>query len=139
MKILAITLIALGSPALAAAPAVKPIELTKQQQDFFENKVRPVLAANCYKCHSVESGKAKGGLVLDTKEGWQKGGDDGSVIIAGNPAKSRLITAISYKDADLQMPPKGDKLGDKEIADLTAWVSMGAPDPRVGNAPKLTG
>ncbi|MDB5319861.1 MAG: hypothetical protein JWN40_1492 [Phycisphaerales bacterium] len=127
------------APALAVAAAAP--QLTTEQTQFFEGKIRPLLTANCYKCHSAEQGKAKGGLTLDTREGLLKGGDNGSIFVPGDPAKSKLITAVSYADADLQMPPKGEKLGEKEIADLTAWVKMGAPDPRITSAggPKLTG
>ena len=55
----------------------------------------------------------------------------------GDPDKSLLITAISYNDPDLQMPPKGEKLTDEQIADLTEWVKMGAPDPRKTTPPKV--
>jgi hypothetical protein len=127
------------TPGAGSAAAVGPQHPTKQQLDFFEGKIRPVLAANCYKCHSVAEGKAKGNLLLDTREGWQKGGDTGTAIVPGNPEKSLLITAISYADADLQMPPNGKKLTAGEIADLTAWVKMGAPDPRSAAGAKLTG
>src|SRR5688572_1644843 len=100
--------------------------------DFFENKVRPVLAENCYSCHSQKSEKVKGGLFLDTKDGLLKGGDNGPAIVAGDPEKSLLIKAIRYTDANLQMPPKDKKLSTEQIADFEAWVKMGAPDPRTG-------
>ncbi len=122
----AAVLLAAVAPAFAAEP-------TKEQLAFFEAKVRPLLAETCYKCHSVHEGKAKGGLTLDTREGWAKGGDTGPAIVPGDPDKSLLITAIGYHDADLQMPPKGEKLTDQQIADLTTWVKMGAPDPRKGD------
>src|SRR5205085_3972218 len=95
-------------------------------------KVRPVLADKCYKCHSAELNKTKGGLTLDTAEGTLKGGEDGPIIVPGDPGKSLLIKAISYNDPDMQMPPSkdGKKLEDAEIAALTDWVKMGAPDPR---------
>ena len=118
-----------------------PVELSKEQTDFFETKVRPILSGHCYKCHSLEQGKAKGDLTLDTREGVLKGGKDGVVLKPGDPDGSLLITAIGYQDPDLQMPPKGEKLSTEQIAVLTAWVKMGAPDPRdapAGNA-KLTG
>src|SRR5687768_12282102 len=118
-----------------------PGELSKEQTEFFETKVRPILSGHCYKCHSLEQGKAKGDLTLDTREGTLKGGKDGVVLKPGDPEGSRLITAIGYEDADLQMPPKGEKLSKEQIAILTAWVKMGAPDPRdapAGNT-KLTG
>ncbi len=116
-------------------------EFTAEQIAFFESKVRPILSETCYKCHSVEKDKAKGGLTLDTREGWLKGGENGAVIKPGDPEQSTLIKAINYLDPDLQMPPKGEKLSAQQIADLTQWVKMGAPDPRKGSAKggKLTG
>ncbi len=108
------------------APATAT-DLTPQQTQFFESKIRPIFAAKCAKCHSAADGKSKGGLVLDTREGWAKGGDNGPAIVSGNPAKSLVIKAVSYSDPDLQMPPKGEKLSDAEIADLTAWIKMALP------------
>ena len=107
--------------------------------DFFETKIRPVLADKCYGCHSVEAEgrkKLKGGLYLDSKDGVAKGGKDGVVLTPGDPEKSRLIQAIRYGDEDTAMPPK-EKMPPAVIADFEAWVKMGAPDPRVGDkAPK---
>jgi hypothetical protein len=104
--------------------------------EFFEKNIRPVLVDNCYKCHSAGSEKIKGGLLLDTKQGLLKGGDTGPAIVPGDPEKSLLIKAVRYTDADLKMPPKDKRLADNQIADLAAWVKMGAPDPRV--APEKT-
>ncbi|MEQ1852801.1 MAG: DUF1549 domain-containing protein, partial [Chthoniobacteraceae bacterium] len=107
--------------------------------DFFEKKVRPLLAERCMECHSAEK-KVKGGLRLDSREGWAKGGDAGPAIIPGDLEKSLLIEAVRYKNKDLQMPEKR-KLPDAEIAILEQWVKMGAPDPRSGGtvAKKQTG
>ncbi len=113
-------------------------ELTRAQLNFFETKVRPVLANNCYKCHSTQAEKVKGGLMLDSREGLLKGGESGPTIVPGNPDKSLLIKAIRYTDPDLQMPPKDKKLTDQQIADLTTWVKMGAPDPRSATAAQKT-
>ena len=79
---------------------------------------------------------------MDTKEGLLKGGENGAIIKPGDPTKSPLITAVKYLDPDLQMPPKGEKLKDDQIAALIEWVKMGAPDPRKSDAKilaKLTG
>ncbi len=121
-------LLSLAGAGLRAADTSPPISPTDLQ--FFENKIRPVLADNCYKCHSRDSDKVKGGLMLDTREALLHGGDTGDAIVPGKPEKSLLITAISYTDDDLQMPPKGKKLTDQQIADITEWVKRGAPDPR---------
>jgi hypothetical protein len=113
---------------LGATAATPP--LTASQTEFFENKVRPVLSKHCYKCHSAEATKVKGGLLLDTREGTLTGGDSGPALVPGDAEKSLLIKAIRYTDPDLQMPPKGEKLSDAQVADLVSWVKMGAPDPR---------
>jgi hypothetical protein len=89
-----------------------------------------VLAENCYKCHSEQAEKVKGRLLLDSREGVLKGGESGPAVVAGDPEKSLLIKAVRYTDPDLQMPPKGNKLPNTAVADLVAWVKMGAPDPR---------
>ena len=124
------------APAAPAAPAAATASatLTAQQTEFFEGKIRPLLAAHCLKCHSAAEGKTKGGLALDTREGTLKGGDSGPAVVPGNPDQSSLIRAVRYTDSNLQMPPKGEKLSDAQIADLVAWVKMGAPDPRTGAA-----
>jgi hypothetical protein len=100
----------------------------------FEKDIRPLFVEHCYECHGRE--KTKGGLALDTKAGWEKGGDSGRAIVPGRPEESLLIKAIRYDDKDLAMPPekKGGKLPDSAINALTEWVKQGAPDPRVAEA-----
>src|SRR5262249_31009485 len=83
---------------------------------------------------SKQAKKLRGGLSLDSKDGWVKGGDLGPSIEPGKPETSLLIQALRYDDEDLKMPPKG-KLTEREVALLTEWVAMGAPDPRTGEAP----
>jgi hypothetical protein len=97
---------------------------------FFESRIRPVLVKHCYECHSAESGKSKGGLLLDTRENIRAGGDTGPAVVPGDPKKSLLLTAISHTDPDLEMPPKQPQLPKAVIADFEAWIKMGAPDPR---------
>ena len=100
--------------------------------EFFEKKIRPIFVENCYKCHSKEAEKLKGGLLLDTRDGVLKGGDTGPPIVPGQPDKSLLIKAVRYTNENLQMPPKNKKLSGEQIADLETWVKIGAPDPRAG-------
>ncbi len=95
---------------------------------FFEKKIRPILIQRCYECHAAGN-KVKGGLLLDTAEGWRKGGDTGPAVIPGDVERSPLIQAVRYHDIALQMPPK-NKLPEAEIAALEQWISRGAPDPR---------
>src|SRR5688572_4751154 len=114
--------------ACAAGAAEEPVA-DPAGVEFFEKKVRPVLSANCYKCHSESAEKVKAKLYLDSREGMLKGGSSGPAMVVGNPAKSAMIEAIRHVDPDTAMPPKA-KLSDQEIADLTQWVKMGAPWPK---------
>ena len=127
-------------PALLAASAgfasAAEMKLTAAQSEFFEKKIRPVLANSCYKCHSAEAEKVKGSLHVDTREGLRMGGDNGHAVVPGDLEASLLIKAIRYQDSELAMPPKkeGGKLPDAVIADFEQWIKMGAPDPREGKA-----
>ena len=102
--------------------------ITPQELEFFENKIRPVLAESCYECHNSVN-KAKAGLALDWSEALLAGSDEGSVIVPGDPDASVLIWAIRHQDG-YDMPEEGPKLEDQVIADFETWVRMGAPDPR---------
>ena len=116
--------VASGQPPKADADAVA----------YFEKKIRPVLVAECYECHSSEKGKkAKGGLALDTREGIRKGGETGPAVVPGKPADSLLLKAMSHADPKLAMPPKR-KLDAAVVKDFEEWVKAGAADPRDGAA-----
>ncbi len=138
--LLSVVLLSAGG-ALAALdeaekPAIAEAKPTAEQLDFFEKKIRPVLTDKCYKCHSEKSEKIKGGLVLDTREGIRRGGDNGPAVVPANLDDSLLIQAVRYASKDFSMPPEksGGKLPDAVIHDFEAWVKMGAPDPREGAA-----
>jgi mono/diheme cytochrome c family protein len=89
--------------------------------DFFETKIRPVLAANCYDCHTDQR---MGGLRLDSRDALLKGGRSGPAIVPGEPDKSLLITAVRRTGA-LKMP-KGGVLKPEEVSALVEWVRAGA-------------
>jgi mono/diheme cytochrome c family protein len=94
--------------------------------EFFENKIRPILAHNCFECHGPE--KQKAGLRLDSRAAALAGGDLGPALIEGNPDKSLMIQAVRYTDDHLQMPPD-ERLSAADVADLEKWVKLGAPWP----------
>ncbi|HUQ93497.1 MAG TPA: PSD1 and planctomycete cytochrome C domain-containing protein [Bryobacteraceae bacterium] len=95
--------------------------LNGKDAEFFETRIRPVLAKNCFACHSQTE---MGGLRLDTRERAMRGGKSGPSILPGNAAGSLLMDAVQYA-SKLKMPPKG-KLSEREIADLRAWIEEGA-------------
>src|ERR1700692_2480056 len=70
--------------------------------EFYAKRVVPILQNNCLKCHDET---AKGGLQLDAYALIRKGGQDGPVIVPGDPEASMLIQAIR-RSGDLKMPPK---------------------------------
>jgi cytochrome c553 len=123
-----------AEPMKAAADEGKSAKIAKAGVDFFEAKIRPVLVQKCYECHSAGAKSIKGGLVLDTREGWKKGGESGAAIVPGDADSSLLIEALQHEG--LEMPPK-EKLPDAVIADFVKWVKMGAPDPRSGKAAQV--
>ena len=114
------------APSHAAAAADEAWD--RGQLDFFEARIRPVLAEHCYRCHSARADKLKGGLRLDSRAGLLKGGDSGTAVLPGDAAKSRLIEAVRYGDQETAMPPAG-KLPEAVVKDLEIWVGMGAPWP----------
>jgi hypothetical protein len=136
LAILALLLLP-GLPAAAqkaAVPAPGGVSkaLDGRAVEFFEKKIRPVLAERCYQCHSAQAKKHKGGLELDTRAGLLKGGASGPAVIPGQVGESLLLKALRH-GGDLKMPPDG-KLPGAVVADFEAWVRMGAPDPRDGAA-----
>ena len=114
---------------MIAVPFCSGLWAQPPDASLFEAKIRPVMAAKCYACHSSKLKAPMGGLVLDTKAGMAAGGSSGAVIQAGKPNESRLLTALRFTDPHLQMPPTG-KLPETVIADFAAWITAGAPDPR---------
>src|SRR5262249_33005965 len=120
-------LVVARAPDLATVqPDKDPSAVTPVQEQFFETKIRPILAENCWKCHGPEKHKAE--LRLDSRSAMMTGGESGPAIVPGHPEKSLLLKALGYQDPDLKMPPTG-KLTAQQIADVTAWVKAGAPWP----------
>jgi hypothetical protein len=107
--------------------AEEPIVDAPEKVEFFENRIRPVLVEHCYSCHSQEAETVQGGLYLDSRQGWQQGGDSGPALLPGHADDSLLVQALAYED--MEMPPKG-RLGDEVLNDFKKWINDGAVDPR---------
>lgn len=102
-------------------------DMTPDQRAFFESKIRPVLAKQCYECHSQTSKKLGGKLLLDAPSEMIAGGESGPAVIPGKPDESLIVQAVRYDG--LEMPPK-KRLPENIVQDFAEWVKMGAPDPR---------
>jgi len=103
---------------------------SQSQNEFFETKVRPVLASECFACHTDSQ---LGGLRLDSREAMLKGGKSGPAIVPGDPEKSLIVTAIR-QTGDLRMP-KGGKLSQDKIDAIVQWIRSGAVWPATTAAP----
>jgi mono/diheme cytochrome c family protein len=91
----------------------------------FAKQVEPILKETCYSCHGPE--KQKGKLRLDSLDAFKKGGENGPVVTAGDPAKSDLYHRVTLpKDDDDIMPPKGDPLKKEQTDLIAAWIKQGA-------------
>ncbi|MEO6725713.1 MAG: PSD1 and planctomycete cytochrome C domain-containing protein [Blastocatellia bacterium] len=109
----------------SAAQSPTGVPAANDAAEFFEKRVRPVLMANCAKCHNPKAKMAD--LDLTTAEGFARGGESGPIINKSKPEESRLLKVIGFEDK-LKMPPAG-KLKAEEIAAIAEWVKMGAPWP----------
>jgi cytochrome c553 len=117
-----------GYLAAALPVSSQAADVTPSGLEFFESKIRPVLASACYDCHGAEQQKA--GLRLDSRQGLLDGGDSGPAIVPGDAEKSLLFQAVAGLHADLKMPKNADPLGAPAVAAIREWIEMGAPDPR---------
>jgi len=122
-------------PRLLVALIVGAIPLLAADGDeFFESKIRPLLATHCHACHT---GGALGNLRLDSREGILKGGKSGKVVVEGKPESSLLIEAVRRTHVRLKMPPVG-ALAQDEIANLEDWIRRGLPWPETQRKVEVT-
>ena len=120
--------------ALAAAVAVTTGLVGQSpersaQLEFFEQRIRPVLASSCYECHSTH-GEQLGDVALDHREGIRAEATEGRVVTPGDPEQSVLLMVMRHEIDGLEMPEDGAKLSDEVIADFERWIRDGAFDPR---------
>jgi hypothetical protein len=125
LLLLSCALSVLAAVEVRADESARPKSPSADDADFFETRVRPLLANNCFECHGEK--KQEAGLRLDVRKAAMRGGDEGPVIKPGSPESSKLIAAVGYA-GDIQMPPRG-KMPAEQIEILAAWVKRGAPWP----------
>ena len=112
--------------AFGAVVTLPGLAWADDNADFFEGRVRPLLANHCFACHGPK--KQMAGLRLDSKQGLLRGGANGPVVVSGHPEKSKLIDAVKHL-GKLKMPPQG-KLTPQAVETLSAWIGMGLPWPK---------
>jgi uncharacterized membrane protein len=93
---------------------------------FYAKHIYPVFDANCVACHG--EGKVKANLRLDSYDRLMRGGEDGAVVIPGDPARSTLFKRITLPPDDKKFMPSEGKppLKAEEIAWIKAWIAQGA-------------
>jgi len=118
--------------AKSDAPKASKPKPSGRDLAFFETKVRPLLVAKCYQCHSSKENAAEGGLLVDSRDALLQGGDGGPAVVVGDSKASLLLKAIEYNDSDFAMPPPdaGGKMSADEIETIAKWIQMGLPDSR---------
>ncbi|MBI2827105.1 MAG: PSD1 domain-containing protein [Planctomycetia bacterium] len=120
MPLIAALVLAVASSAASSSRADSPRD---EGAEFFELKIRPVLAGKCFKCHGAD--KASGGLRIDSRDALLKGGEHGASIVPGKPGDSLLVRALRHEDDEVQMPPDG-QLAKQSIDDFAIWIEHGA-------------
>jgi mono/diheme cytochrome c family protein len=115
-------------PCISAKAADEPT--SKEGIDFFEKKIRPIFADNCYACHSADT-KPAGGLRVDDRNGLLTGGNNGRAVVPGKPEESLLLKRVGQSQGKRQMPLEGKRLSDEQIADLSRWIKGGAAWPAI--------
>lgn len=118
--------------SLQASDSSSPQPQTEVGLEFFEQRIRPVLATHCYSCHAATAKIVRGGLLLDSRDAMRKGGDSGPAVVPGRPEESLILQALKHET--VEMPPD-QMLPDPVITDFETWIRQGAPDPRTQAAP----
>jgi mono/diheme cytochrome c family protein len=126
MRAFAIVLAAFASAGLTRGES--PDKPDPAKVEFFEKKIRPMLANHCYHCHSADT-KPAGMLRVDDKNGLLTGGNSGPAVVPGHPEKSTILKRVTDKNEKKRMPTQGEHLTPEQVADLTTWIKDGAAWP----------
>jgi mono/diheme cytochrome c family protein len=139
MKRLSTALLASCWAATSAPAALTPQQVAQlpppdaRKVDFVRD-IQPIIEVSCTQCHG--RGKDKGGLSMETRAAFLKGGDSGAVVVPGKSVESYVIETISGLDPDNVMPQKGKKLTSEQVALFRAWIDQGLPWPQEINFAK---
>lgn len=139
MSVRTVTVILLLAGVAGAGAALSPQQLKQlpppaaRKVDFVK-EIQPIIEVSCTQCHA--RGKDKGGLSMETRDAFLKGGDSGVVVVPGKSAASYVTETISGLDPDNVMPQKGKKLTREQVALFRAWIDQGMAWPKEINFAK---
>jgi hypothetical protein len=123
---LAFVMTVLSCQLLAGIGVTDEGDFPREQLEFFEKQIRPVLAAQCWGCHA--EAKHESGLRLDSRAAVLAGGDRGPAVKAGEGSASLMVHAIR-RDDELKMPPNG-RLSAEQASAVSRWIDLGLPWPK---------
>ena len=104
------------------------IGIVEESSIDFSREIKPILVANCIKCHDEK--KHESGLRLDLGAGVLAGGDGGSIVLPGKSRESRLLKILRGEDQSIgKMPPEGPAISDEQIVAIAKWIDAGASIP----------
>ncbi|MFT4589456.1 MAG: hypothetical protein ACI8QF_003571, partial [Limisphaerales bacterium] len=102
--------------SLSAQAAALPDKVT------YDDHVVPILRNHCFNCHNAD--KKKADLDVASYNGIIAGGGSGSSVAAGDASGSLLWKLINHLE-EPNMPPKGPKLPESELAVFKKWIDGG--------------
>lgn len=86
--------------------------------------VQTIFTNNCMPCHGGGSRGPAGGVDLSSYDGVIKGGRSGPVVVAGDPAGSKLVKMISGPTPS--MPKNKPPLSASDVKTISDWIQAGA-------------
>ena len=121
----------ISAAAAALFALVNASPAAAQDKVTYQDHVLPVFRNTCLNCHNPE--KKKAGLDLSSYTGALTGSENGKVIEPGDDAGSLLFRLVSRTEEPF-MPPKGDKIPDKDLETIKRWILGGVLENAGSNA-----
>ncbi|HSI33609.1 MAG TPA: c-type cytochrome domain-containing protein [Tepidisphaeraceae bacterium] len=115
---------AIAAAPLSARAADAPAAAASTPKVTYVDHVLPIFKNACLNCHNPD--KKKGNLDLSSYTGVMAGGS-GPLFVGGDPDASLLYKVMTWS-VEPNMPPKGDKLPEKDLAVIRNWIAAGGPE-----------
>ena len=110
------------SSVLLGACLIASAALHAADEPNYETQIRPIFKEHCTHCHGEED-KPKGGIDLRLRRTMDAKTEDGApVLTPGHPEFSAMLKLIRAGE----MPKKGKKMPEGQVALLESWIKAGA-------------